>query len=127
MRKRILIVDDGQVQLNLMQHYLRKFKNEYEVFATTNSNDALKLIEEFEVDLLITDILIPDKDGMELIGEVRQKYPRVKIIAMSGGGSIAGDQYLEIAEKLGSSWSLNKPFSKDELISGIKYVLGKSE
>ncbi len=127
MRKRILIVDDEQALLNSMQRDLREFKNEYEVFATANPNDAPKLIEELEVDLLITDILMPGKEGMELIGEVRQKYPLVKIIAMSGGGSIAGAQYLEIAEKLGSSWSLNKPFSRDELISGIKYVLGKSE
>ncbi len=127
MRKRILIVDDEQALLDSMQRNLREFKNEYEVFATTNPNNAPKLIEELEMDLLITDILMPGKEGIELIGEVRQKYPLLKIIAMSGGGSIAGAKYLGVAEQLGSSWSLNKPFSRDELISGIKYVLGKSE
>ena len=127
MRKRILIVDDEQTMLNAMQRDLREFKNEYEVFTTTNGNEVSKLIEKFAIDLLITDILMPDKEGMELIGEVRQKYPLVKIIAMSGGGFIAGAKYLGSAEKLGSSYSLNNPFTKDELISAIKHVLSERE
>lgn len=125
MRKRILIVDDQQTILNVMQRNLREFKNEYEVFATTNSNEVSKLIEKFAIDLLITDIIMPDKEGVELIQEIRQKHPLVKVITMSGGSIIGGVDFLDITKKLGSSYTLNKPFTKDELISAIRRVLNQ--
>ena len=124
MRKRILIADDEKALLNSMQLVLKKFMTDYEVLTTTNSVEVPRMIEEFAVDILVTDILMPDKDGLELIREVRKKYPLVKIIAMSGGGNIRKEDYLDMAKNLGSSYSLTKPFSEDELISALKKVVG---
>ena len=85
------------------------------------------MIEEFKVDILVTDILMPGKDGIELIKEVREKYPLVKIISMSGGGALGKEEYLDMAKRFGSSYSLRKPFSLDELISAIKSVVVNGE
>ncbi len=115
MKKRILIVDDEQSLLNSMQHDLRNLDNKFDIHTTTNSNDTLKLIEELNIDLLIADILMPDKEGIEIIREVKKEIPSVKIIAMSGGNT----DYLEYAKRFGSACTLSKPFSKDELIAAI--------
>ena len=127
MRKRILIVDDEKALLIAMRRLFKKFKTDYEVFTTTNSVEVPRMIEEFAIDILVTDILMPDKDGLELIIEVRKKYPLVKIIAMSGGGVIGKEEYLDMAKRLGSLYSLRKPFSNDELISALKNVVADEE
>lgn len=126
MKKRILIVDDEQALLNSMQRDLSKLNNEFDIYTASNGHEASRLIEESKVDLLITDIFMPDKEGIELIRETRQRYPSVKIITMSGGGARGGVNYLEFAELFGASYTLNKPFLKDELISAIHSVLRES-
>jgi len=126
MKKHILIVDDEQLLLNSMQRDLREFENKFDIHVTTNSNNTLRLIEELDIDLLITDIFMPDKDGIELTREVMAKYPAVKIIAMSGRGKFGKVDYLEFAKHFGSMCTLSKPFSREELISSIQYALRES-
>lgn len=123
MKKRILIIDDEPAMLNAMKRDLRAFKERYEIYTSTNGEEALKLIEENAIDLLITDILMPEKEGIELITEAHKKFPLLKIIAMSGGGAIGSNSYLNIAKKVGSSYSLNKPFSRDELLLAVESLL----
>ena len=127
MRKCILLVDDEQLLLDSMQRILKIFKTGYKVLTTTNSFEVPRMIGESAVDILVTDIFMPDKDGLELIKEVRKKYPLVKIIAMSGGGGNGKEEYLDMAKRFGSSYSLTKPFSSDELISALKKVVGNEE
>ena len=126
-KKRILIADDEQTLLDSLQRVLKKYKTDYKVFTTANSVEVPGMIEEFKVDILVTDILMPGKDGIELIKEVREKYPLVKIISMSGGGALGKEEYLDMAKRFGSSYSLRKPFSLDELISAIKSVVVNGE
>ena len=120
MRKCILIVDDDEDMLVLMQKFLEKFTSEYKVHTTTSGKDVSRLIKELNADLLITDILMPDKDGLEILREVKQQYPSLKVVAISAGGTIRSSHYLRLAESLGASCTLNKPFNKDEFISAIR-------
>ena len=102
-----------------MKVLIETLDDEFEVYSTNNGKQALELINRSDIDLLITDIIMPDQDGLELIKEVQKKYPSIKILAMSGGGS----HNLKIAEFFGASYVLNKPFGMDELTSAIYKVL----
>lgn len=124
MKRRVLIVDDQQNMLNTLQRGLREFCNEYEVFVTTKCDEVLDLIEANGIDLLITDILMLGKSGLQLAAEVRVNFPLVKIITTSVGGAMMDSvEYLDIARLLGSSHTLNKPFNTDELVSVIRQAL----
>ena len=118
LKKRILIIDDEQFFLNSIERYLRELKDEFEIHTSTNSKDTLKLIEELGIELLITDMLMPGKEGVEIIREVKKECPTVKVIAMTGGHS----DYLEFAESFGATLTLRKPFSKDDLIAAINSI-----
>jgi DNA-binding NarL/FixJ family response regulator len=76
-----------------------------------------------QIDVVITDLLMPERDGLEFITEVRKKFPEVKIIAMSGGGHIARDSYLRIAKNFGAHVLLEKPFSQSGVLGAIEAVL----
>lgn len=84
---------------------------------------APKVLAAKPVDVVITDLLMPERDGLEFITEVRKKYPAVKIIAMSGGGHIARDSYLRIAKNFGAHFILEKPFSQSGVLGAIESVL----
>jgi DNA-binding NtrC family response regulator len=125
MRKRVVVVDDDQSILDLIQHFL---KGNYDVATTKESNEVLELIGKAGTDLLITDILMPDIDGIELIQEVGKKYPSLKILAISAGGYVVSpESYLNIAELSGSSARLEKPFSKEALISAINRLINQTD
>jgi DNA-binding response OmpR family regulator len=74
-------------------------------------------------ELIITDIIMPDMDGIELIRKIREKDNNIKILAMSGGGRIKPDLYLEIASKLKADNIIKKPFKKDELLGKVSSLL----
>jgi FixJ family two-component response regulator len=74
---------------------------------------------------VLTDVIMPEKDGIEVIGELRRKQPNVRIVAMSGGGHVALDQYLKIAKGMGAHGILQKPFSNDELLATIEAAMVK--
>ena len=116
LRKRILIVEDEQEIRNMMQDMLN---TEFEVYTANNGGQALKLMDRTDIDLLVTDIYMPDMDGLELIREVQKKYSSIKMLAISAGGN----HYLKVAKSFGASYVLNKPFTTDEFTSAIHKVL----
>lgn len=120
MKKNILIVDDEQQVLDVTQGMLNP---EFEVYTAKNGEQALKLMDRTDIDLLITDIFMPEKDGLELIKTVAEKYPSVKIIAMSGLVKQMGAYTLKAAKMFGAATCLNKPFLKDELISAVHNLI----
>jgi CheY-like chemotaxis protein len=71
-------------------------------------------------DVIITDILMPNRDGLEVMAEVRRKHPAVRIIASSGGGRVSSDSYLQIARRSGAHALLPKPFTMGELHASIE-------
>jgi DNA-binding NtrC family response regulator len=84
---------------------------------------APKIMAAQPIDIVITDLLMPERDGLEFITEIRKVYPKVKIIAMSGGGHIARDSYLRIAKNFGAHFLLEKPFSQSGVLGAIDAVL----
>lgn len=119
LKKHILIVEDEQALLYSMKVMIEMLGDEFEVYSANNGKQALELLNRSDIDLLVTDIFMPDKDGLELIREVQKKYSSIKIIAMSG----VGNHYLKVAKSFGASYVLNKPFEIDELKSAIHKVL----
>ncbi len=126
MKKRILIVDDQQNVLNAMRRDLRGSSLDCDVLTTTRGSEVVTLLSDNDIDLLLTDILMPQMNGIQVLTEVKNKFPQLKIITMSGGGHMMdGSSYLEITKGLGASYSLEKPFTREELVSAISQVLNE--
>lgn len=115
---RILLVDDHEPVTLSLQSMIEGMGHETQT--ATSGRQALDLHRQSPVDVLVTDIFMPDMDGYELIQKFRRDYPAVKVIAISGGIPRApGGPYLEVANKMGARWVLRKPFSPAQFIELI--------
>jgi CheY-like chemotaxis protein len=119
---RILIVDDNEDNRLTMAKLLEL--GGHEVAVAGDGDQALRSQRHSPFDVLITDIFMPDKDGVETIREFHQKYPQTRIIAMSGGGSFTVD-YLSLSLEIGADKVLKKPFSAEDLERAVGDVLKK--
>ena len=117
MAAKILIVDDDDALRGALVRMLRA--RGYEVDEASDANEALGAIDRKSPDIVLTDIMMPGGDGVQLINAIRGRTPRPGILAMSGRGSMGALDLLRLAEKLGADLSLNKPFSTDELVLAI--------
>ncbi|MDP2173335.1 MAG: response regulator [Candidatus Cloacimonadaceae bacterium] len=122
---KILVVEDDNSFRNVLVQMLEKAG--YEVKQAEDGNRALAICETWEPDVVLTDIIMPDKEGLETIQELLNCKSDIKIIAMSGGGKFGPDSYLPLAKKLGAKAALHKPFMRDELLSTISRVLEGSD
>jgi DNA-binding response OmpR family regulator len=118
---RILIVDDDPHVRHMLERVLRKA--EHDVETAENGKEALRIHRERPFELIVTDIIMPEKEGLETITELRKFFPSVKIIAISGGGRIGPAQYLKMAEILGADLTFSKPFNPSELIASVEELL----
>jgi DNA-binding response OmpR family regulator len=118
---KILLVDDNQDLLGLQGEFLRM--SGHEVETAVNGVEALAQASRKNFDLVVTDIIMPSKDGIEVIVALRKSQPSAKIIAISGGGRLNAKDYLGIAQKLGAAATLTKPFSGSELVATVDRVL----
>ncbi len=82
----------------------------YEVTEAADGKEGMKLFHKAPMDLVITDMLMPEQDGVETVIELRREFADVKIIAISGGGQIDSKEYLRMAERLGATHTFSKPF-----------------
>ena len=116
--RRILVVDD--------EHSIRRFVRSvleeagYDVVEAANGKDALTMVGLSVPDLVITDLVMPDQEGLETIRKLHAEHPHLKIIAMSGA---AGGRYLQMAQPLGASLTLTKPITPQDLINSVTTVL----
>ena len=117
----ILIADDDQLIRTTMQKLLTKAG--YTVFEAINGIDAEQKVAETPVDLVITDIIMPDKEGLMLVRDLKKQAPQLRIIAMSGGGRAGAFSLLEAAEQFGADAVLRKPFRGGDLIEIVTAVL----
>ena len=117
---RILIVDDDEQLRTMLRMFLQSAG--HEVLEASDGRLIGKALEQHP-DLIVTDVLMPGTDGLEVIIELRRKNPNVRIIAMSGGGQFSGQSYLTVAEKLGANGTLAKPFSKSEFLEAVRLAL----
>lgn len=112
---RVLLIEDDEATRVLYRAYLEEAH--YEVADVTDGESGALKLTEFRPDIVITDIFLPEKDGLEVILEARKTNTKIKVIAVSGGtGRVEGDDYLEIAQLFGASKTLLKPVSKQDLL-----------
>jgi len=114
---RVLVIDDSPGLRELMCIGLRA--SGYEVAAAGDGRRALRLQREKPCDVIVTDLFMPEMDGIETIQTVRQEFPATAIIAISGVESKTGADFLEVASKLGAQTVLRKPFTIPELIAAV--------
>jgi YesN/AraC family two-component response regulator len=119
--KRILIIDDDIHVRDMLERLLRKAG--YDAQPAENGVEAMKMHRENPMDLVITDIIMPEKEGLETITEFRRDYPSVKLIAISGGGRIGPANYLKMAKLLGAERTYAKPVDTSQLLSAIGELL----
>ena len=98
----------------------------FEVDLASNGNEGLELYKKILVDLVITDIIIPEKEGIETIRAMKRLRADLKIIAMSGGGKVSSDNYFNTAKIFGVSRIITKPFSQKLMVSDVQELLGVS-
>jgi len=118
---RILVIDDDEQVLDMLYESLTR--EGYDVLRASNGEQGLRLYRQKPVDLIITDIIMPEKEGIETIIELRRDFPDVKIIAMSGGGRIGTKDYLHLAKIFGVQRTFTKPVAREQLLDAIKALL----
>jgi len=118
---RILIVDDDEPIRKLLAKLLGRAG--YTVDVAVNGRQAVKMMGKEPADLVITDIMMPDQDGIQTILELKREKPNVKIMAISGGGSVVPGSYLHQAEKLGADRVLAKPLQLEEVLEAVAGLL----
>jgi len=121
--KRILVVDDEQQICSLLTQMLEH--EGFEVDTAENGVQGLEMVSKKAYDIVITDMIMPVKDGLKLIMELVRDYPDLKILAISGGGAIKAERYLTMAGYLGDEIAtLEKPFTLETLLSRVHQLLG---
>lgn len=121
MGRKILLVDDDDGFRESISQTLDLF--DYTVVEANNGLKALEILREQDVDLVLTDILMPEMEGVEFSEAVRNARPNLKMIAMSGGGRIGAD-HVAVAVKPHFEHFITKPFQRDELMNLIKDLIG---
>lgn len=119
---RILIIDDDEITRVILNETLKP-----EGFLIDNANNGkigLALHKKKPFDLIITDIIMPEMEGLETIKEIRRISPQAKIIAISGGGRIAPYNYLSMAGKMGANLTFDKPLDPGSIVDGVWKLLG---
>jgi CheY-like chemotaxis protein len=113
-KKKVLIIDDEVDIANLLKRLFEK--NGMEAHTAHNGDEGLRIAKEQEFDLVVTDIIMPEKEGVEVIFELQRECPSCKIIAVSGGGFLNPDEYLSTAKEIGVAATFSKPFDTKKLI-----------
>ena len=117
----ILIVEDDKDLREMLKTSL--IKRKYTILEAANGKEAILHFKPALTDLVITDLLMPDEDGLKVIMKIKEIKPDIKIIAISGGGKAGPGNYLNVARALGADEVFPKPFSLYELISKIEFLL----
>jgi DNA-binding NtrC family response regulator len=118
----ILVADDEDSIRSLVQHLLTG--EGHRVMIVSNAREACALMKERQFDLVITDVLMPDGDGIDLITELKKVQPSARILAMSGGGRyLEGSDYLKLATGLGAHAAIMKPFTWQQLRAAIEEAI----
>lgn len=118
---RVLVVDDNPDMRAFIRIVLERAGFETDV--ATDGQRALDLQREHPADVLITDIFMPEPDGLELIQQFKSRFPRARIIAISGGGKFAREDYLLVASEIGAEAVLHKPFTSEALVKTLRDVV----
>lgn len=120
---RILIIDDDDMFRDMLKSMIEK--NGYDVVSASDGKEGMDLYRKEPTDLIITDIIMPNKEGVELIFEFERDFPDAKIIAISGGGKGSAGGYLDAVSNIPNvKFAFQKPFPMDELLTAVKKLVG---
>ena len=118
---KILVIDDDEIMNELMVAMLTK--DGYEVHRAFDGNQGIALFKAQQFDLVVTDIIMPDKEGLETIREIRATGRPVPIIAVSGGGKARPEGYLAVAQSFGADYAFEKPLDKEPFLAAVRECL----
>ncbi len=123
---KILLVEDDDLVRDMLAQVLQRASHEVE--CASNGDEATDVLKRIEPDIMVTDIIMPKKSGITLIAEVKDKHPKMEIIAISGGGRLDPTGYLDLSESIGAAVSFEKPVDKAAILMAIDLLLqGKKE
>ena len=117
----ILIIDDETPIRSMVRLILERAG--YTVREAQDGIEGIRVFREAPADLIITDLIMPNKDGIGMIIELKKDFPALKIIAMSGGGLNRPEGYLRGAQKLGAACTLSKPLNRNDLLRAVRDTL----
>ena len=120
----VLAVDDDVMVLQALSIMLED--RGYKVLTAVDGVQGLRLYRQHRPDLVLTDIIMPEKEGIALTRELRREFPDARIIAMSGGGRVGKSDYVAIARAFGAAAGLYKPFDDEELVAAVRMVLERT-
>ncbi len=123
--QRILVIDDDEQMRTLLAKAMEWAG--FEVITADNGRKGQLLFEEQPADLVITDLIMPEQEGLETIRSLKRIHPRVRIIAISGGGRIGPGAYLPAAMELGADLVFAKPFDIKEFVTSVQELLADIE
>jgi CheY-like chemotaxis protein len=119
----VLVVDDDPMVLQAVTLLLED--HGFTVLAAVDGVQGLQLYRNHRPDVVLTDIIMPEKEGIALTRELRREFPDAVIVAMSGGGRMGNSDYVTIARALGADAGLYKPFDDDELVDALRTALAR--
>lgn len=119
---RVLVVDDDDDVRELLRQMLERAG--YEVSAAADGRQGIAEYRRSAADLIVLDIVMPEKEGLETIMELRRDDPEVKIIAISGGGRIGPQSYIEVARALGAQRTFSKPLDRKDFLAAVRELAG---
>lgn len=121
----LLVIDDETTMRSALRLALER--SGHVITEAVDGKTGLELIDPAVHEVIITDIVMPGTEGLEVLMELRRQHSKIKVIAMSGGGRLKAGSYLHSAKLLGADEVLAKPFSRDELVAAVDRVLAKTE
>ena len=119
---RVLVIDDQTEIRELLRMTLQAAG--YDVVVAPNGRAGLEIHRERPAEVVITDIFMPEQEGLETIQELRRQSPSPKIIAISGGGSLGTLEYLPAAQEFGADRAIGKPFDCEVMVAAVREMLG---
>ncbi|MCP4570850.1 MAG: response regulator [bacterium] len=121
---RILVVDDDPQVRSLLGKILER--EDYDVTTAADGQEAVTAYQSEPFDLVITDLVMPEKEGIETFNELRSFDPEVKVVAISGGGRIGAQDYLSWARACGVAHTFAKPIDREELLAVVRELVGSA-
>lgn len=120
----LIVEDDNELREMLKMSLLRR---NFTVLEAENGKAAITHFKPLLTDLVVTDLIMPEEDGLKVVIKLRELKPSIKIIAISGGGKVGPGSYLNMAKALGADAIYSKPFSINDLIAKIEQLLDNEQ
>ncbi len=123
-KTRILVIEDDDEIRSLLKVLLTRAGHKVDL--ASDGNEGIHSFRTNPADLIITDLVMPGKEGLETIVDLKREYPQLKIIAISGGGLYGERNYLNAARLCGATVTFRKPFRNDELLEAVDKLLNEN-